>query len=278
MAVTTEEHYRAGTATQVQLLRVQNERAKRADLLRTEGHRRDHERLAVNRALNRKLDAPLPKLGLPSPAGPLQYNQHLVDRAAAFEPRLKVMRHQIRQAEASVAATRKARLPDVSAGIEGRQYSGDGNFREGMFTVSVSVPWFNHGKYRSDVAREEARLKAAELDATDYQFSVSEEVHELTVRLDAARREVFLYQDEILPRSQQALASAHANWAANRGIFNDVMEARRMLLEAQWMHARAISEQHQLLADLALLCGVNDIAALPSIVAPDTAVQTGLKP
>jgi len=279
MAATTEEQYRAGTATQVQLLRVQNERAKRADLLRTEGNRRDHERLTVNRFLNRKLDASLPRLGLPSAASPVPYSQHLVDRAAAFEPKLGVMRREIQRAEASVAATRKARLPDVSAGIEGRQYSGDGGFREGMFTLSLSLPWFNRGKYRSDVAREQARLTAAELDATDYQLSVNEEVHQLTVGLDAARREAILYHDEILPRSQQALASAHANWAANRGMFNDVMEARRMLLEAQLMHARAISEQHQLLADLALLCGVSDLTALQSIAAPDaSAPTTTLKP
>jgi hypothetical protein len=42
-----------------------------------------------------------------------------------------------------------------------------------------------------------------------------------------------------------------------------------MLLESQLMYARAISEQHQLLADLALLCGVGDLDALQAIAAPD---------
>ena len=269
MTAATEEHYRAGTASQVELLRIQNERARRADLLRTESSRRDHERLSVNRLLNRNLDSWLPKLELPPPAGPVPYDGKLLDRAAAFEPKLRVMQREIKQAEASVAVTRKSRLPDVSAGIEGRQYSGDGGFREGMFTVSLSLPWFNRGKYRSDLARDEARLKAVELDAADYQLSVSEELHQLTVGIDAARREALLFRDEILPRSQQALESAHANWAANRGMFNDVMEARRMLLEAQLMHSRAVSEQHQLLADLGLLCGVGDLTALQAIAAPD---------
>lgn len=269
MTAATEEHYRAGTASQVELLRIQNERAKRAELLRTESSRREHGRLTVNRFLNRDLDAPLPKLELPPLASPVSYRQKLVDHAAKFEPKLQVIRQEIHQAEASVAATRKSRLPDVSAGIEGRQYSGDGGFREGMFTVSLSLPWFNRGKYRSDLARDEARLRAVELDATDYQLSVREDLHNLTVNLDAARREALLYRDEILPRSQQALESAHANWAANRGMFNDVMEARRMLLEAQLMQARTVSEQHQLLADLALLCGVDDLATLQAIATPD---------
>jgi outer membrane protein TolC len=269
MAAATEEHYRAGTASQVELLRIQNERAKRADQLRTEASRRDHARLTVNRFLNRELNWRLPKLELPPLAAAIPYNDRLVDRAADFEPKLHVMRQEIHQAEASVAATRKSRLPDVSAGIEGRQYSGDGGFREGMFTVSLSLPWFNRGKYRSDLARDEARLTAAELDADDRQLSVREELHHLTVSIDAARREALLYRDEILPRSQQALESAHANWAANRGMFNDVIEAHRMLQEAQLMHVRAVSEQHQLLADLALLCGVDDLATLQAIAAPD---------
>lgn len=274
MAAATEEQYRAGTASQVELLRIQNERARRADQLRTEVSRRGHERVSVNRFLNRDLHSQLPPLELPPPAGPVSYHQKLVDRAAAFEPKLRVMQREIRQAEASVAVTRKSRLPDVSAGIEGRQYSGDGGFREGMFTVSLSLPWFNRGKYRSDLARDEARLRAVELDAADYQLSVREEVHHLTVGIDAARREALLYRDEILPRSQQALESAHANWAANRGIFNDVMEARRMLLEAHLMHARALSEQHQLLSDLALLCGLGDTTALQAIATPDASAPT----
>ena len=265
MAATTEERYRAGSATQVELLRVQNERSKRADQLRTESNRRDHQRVSVNRLLNRDIHSPLPALELPALAEPVAYRQKLIDSAAKFEPKLRVMRREVQQAEASVAATRKSRLPDVSAGIEGRQYSGDGGFREGMFTVSLSLPWFNRGKYRSDVARDEARLKAVEFDAADYQLSLHESLHALTVHIDAARREALLYRDEILPRSRQALESAHANWLANRGLSFDVMEARRMLLEAQLMSARAVAEQYQLLSELVLFCGLTDLEALEAI-------------
>ena len=279
MVATTEERYRADTATQVELLRVQNERSKRADQLRTESGRRDHQRVSVNRLLNRDLGSPLPRLDLPLPAEPVAYNQKLLDYAEKFEPKLRVMRREVQQAEASVAATRKSRLPDVSAGIEGRQYSGDGGFREGMFTVSLSLPWFNRGKYQSDVARDEAKLKAAGFDAADYQLSLREEVHALTVSIDAARREALLYRDEILPRSRQALESAHANWLANRGMSFDVMEARRMLLEAQLMSARAVSEQYQLLSELILFCGLSDLESLEAISnRPDSIPSPSSKP
>ena len=88
-----------------------------------------------------------------------------------------------------------------------------------------------------------------------------------------------LYRDEILPRSQQALESAHANWLANRGMSFDVMEARRMSLEAQLMYARAISEQYQMLSELVLCCGLGDLEALESISKiPESIPTTTLKP
>jgi len=265
MAVTIEERYRAGSATQVDVLRVQNERSKRVERLRTDTRRRDNDLVSINRMLGVELDAPLPKFDLPDPAATLTFSQHLVDLAVRHEPTLRVMRREIEMAEANVAATRKSRLPEVSGFIDGRQYSGDGGFREGTFGVKLSLPWFNAGKYRSDLARDRARAEAVAQDAADYLAVVREEVYRLVVNIDAARREALLYRDQILPRTRQALESAHANWLAGRGMSFDVMETRRMLLEAKLEYARAVSEQYQTMAELILCCGLGDFDSLDMI-------------
>src|SRR2546426_7372857 len=62
------------------------------------------------------------------------------------EPKLKVLEQEIKQAGAAAELTRKMRLPDVSFGVEGRQYSGDGEFRSGMFTLRFSLPWANRSE------------------------------------------------------------------------------------------------------------------------------------
>ena len=121
------------------------------------------------------------------------------------------------QAQAMVDATRRSRHSDVSAGFLGRNYSGNGDFRQAEFMLSFSLPIFNAKKYRADLRRDEARLKTTELETTDYELSVREEVHNLTVKIDAARREALVYQDEIIPRSESALASARAAWESGRG-------------------------------------------------------------
>ena len=109
------------------------------------------------------------------------------------------------------------------------------------------------------------KLKAAELDLADYELSVREEVHMLTVKIDAARREAVLYRDQIIPRSQTALDSARSGWESNRGTFRDVLDARRMLLDGRLMRARAVAEQYQMLSELVLCCGLGDMEALQMI-------------
>jgi len=265
MTRTMEGKYRAGEATLVETLLLQNERSKRATQLETDRDRLTHERVSLNRMLNRELLSPWPTLELPSLAGPVVYGSRLSEFALKYEPRIEMMRRQIKQAEATVALTRRQRLPDVNAGLEARNYSGDGSFRQGVLLFSMPIPWVNSGKYREDVNRDEAKLRAAESDLQDYELSVREEVHQLTVKIDAARREALLYRDQIIPRSQSALESARSGWEANRSTFRDVLDARRMLLEGRLMQARAISEQYQMLSELVLCCGLGDLEALSMI-------------
>lgn len=262
MSRLTEERYRAGTSTQVETLRMQNEQARRADALLTEKRRRDQTKVTINRLLHRPSDRPLPEYRLPEVAGAIPLSSNLLALAVRNEPRLRVLAAETKTLEAQTAATRKARLPDVAGFIEGRQFSGDGGFREATLGVKLSLPWFNAGKYRSDLARDRARVEASRLEAENLARLVQEEIHQLVVEIDAARREALLYQNEIIPRSALALESAHAGWIANRGMFNDVMESRRALLEARLMRTRAIAEQHRALAELILCCGLGDLEAL----------------
>jgi outer membrane protein TolC len=177
MTTVAEDKYRAGTASQVEVLRLQSERAKRATQLQTERNLRSTERALLNRQLGRSPDAPWPSLRLPEIAPAIPYGSRLVGFALQYEARLKVLRQDVKQADAVARQTRKQRLPDVSLGIDGRQYSGDGGFREGMFTMSLNLPWFNRDKYEADRRRDESRLRAAMLEVEDFEVSVMSEVH-----------------------------------------------------------------------------------------------------
>jgi outer membrane protein TolC len=128
-------------------------------------------------------------------------------------------------------------FPTSVVGAQGRNYSGNGDFRQAEVMLGFTFPWGNAGKYRADRERADALTLTAEQEAADYALELQEEIHLLTVRIDAARREALLYQDEIVPRSERALESAQAAWISNRGLFLEVLDARRMLLDARLMQA-----------------------------------------
>jgi outer membrane protein TolC len=261
-AKAVENKYRAGEAVVADTLQVQNELAKRTDALRTDRNRLAHERVALNRLVNRPSDSTWPALGLP-PVGPaIPLSQKLLTLALQNEPKLKVMEQEIKQAKATAELTRKSRLPDVSLGVEGRQFSGDGGFREGDFTLRFSLPWFNEGKYRKDYERDKERQKTAEQEREDQVLMVNEELHHLSVEIEAARREALLYSDEITSRSTQALTSRLADWETGHGMFRDVLDARRMLLDSELMSARATAEENEMLAELLLWTGLDSVEAL----------------
>jgi outer membrane protein, heavy metal efflux system len=273
-----ENKFRAGQATLVEVLQLRNELGRRGTQLQTDRDALAHERATLNRLLNRDLQSPWPKLELPPVAGPVVYSQRLVNFALNYEPKTRLLRQQIKQSEATVDLTRRERLPDINAGIEARNYTGNGDFRQAMLVLSMNLPWVNAGKYRRGVEREQARLQAAEFELADYQAGLREEVHQLTVRIDAARREALLYRDEIIPRSRTALESAQAAWESGQGGFRDLLDARRMLLEGRLMHARGVAEQYEMLSELVLCCGLGDLEALQMIgAAPDTQNE-GTKP
>jgi len=262
---TVEAKYRDGQASLADTLQIQNEVAERSDRLRTDRHLVAHEHFNLNRLLNRAGDGAWPPLRLPPAAPAVSYSAKLQALALANEPKLKVIAQEIKQAEASAELTRRTRLPDVGFGVEGRQYSGDGGFREGDFTLRFSLPWFNEGKYRKDFDREKEKQKSAEEEREDQVWMVREQLHHLSVEIEASRREALLYSGEISTRAAQALTSRLSDWENGHGLFRDVLDARRMLLDSEMMSARAIAEENEMLVELLLWTGVENIEALTSL-------------
>jgi outer membrane protein TolC len=261
-ASAVDAKYRAGQTDAGDALQIQNEVALRNDQLQTDRLELTHDQFVLNRLLNRHHDSSWPSLQLPSVAPPVPYSAKLLALALTNEPNLKILEQEVKQAEAAAKLTRRSRLPDVSLGVQGWQYSGDGGFRQGMFTLSFSLPWFNESKYRKDYQREKDNEKAAEQDREDQSLMVHEEVHHLTIDLDAARRQALLYQNEISVRAAQVLADKLAGWQSGKVTLREVLDAHRDALDAQLMTARATAEQYQTLAELLLWTGLDSFESL----------------
>jgi cobalt-zinc-cadmium efflux system outer membrane protein len=259
-----EEGYRAGSARLMDVLTLQNEQSKRVAQLKTDRDNRAQSLRSVNRLLGRELDDAWPTLQLPPLAREVVFNRAILGYALAKAPELRKMREEIRMAEASVNVARKERWPEVTVGFENRTYARDNDLRSTEFMLGFSIPLGNTAKYRAAIRREEEKRKAAEFEAENTAQSVREEVHGLIVKISAARREALLYRDQVIPRSEQALASARAMFESG-GALRDVLDARRMWLDGKLMYARAVAEQYEMLSELILCCGLGDLEALQMI-------------
>jgi cobalt-zinc-cadmium efflux system outer membrane protein len=277
IAVTTkvvEEGYRSGSARLMDVLTLQNEQSKRRDQLQTDRDNRAQALLVVNRFLNRDLATAWPKLQLPPLADEIRFSPSILGYALAQAPELRKMREEFRMTEAAVNVARKERWPEVSVGFENRVYASENDVRSTEFMVGFSIPLGNSSKYRAAIRREEEKRRAVEFETRNMEQAVREEIHGLFVKISAARREAVLYRDQIIPRSEQALASAKAMFESG-GMLRDVLDARRMLLEGKLMYVRAVAEQYEMLAELILCCGLGDLEALQMFSASaDSSMET----
>jgi outer membrane protein TolC len=275
IAAAADRRYRVGQASQVEWLKAQTGQAMAADDLVTKEQMRDHGAFALNRLLNRDSHSSWPRVALPALQPPIYYTPALVEAAMASEPRLQVLRQAGASAQAVAELTRSSRLPDVSVGLQAWQYSGDGSLKQAMATVSFSVPWLNRGRYDSDWRRDEARKRASDLAAEAYALSVREELHHHVVDLDAARRLAVLYREQLIPLTEQALASAQAAWEHGLGTLQDALDAHRLLVADQLALAQALTQQAGLLADLCLLTGRREPPAVELLAGEPPADHDG---
>lgn len=262
MVTATQERYKAGRSTQVEVLRMETEHATRAEGVRRMLRERDSEVFMLNRLLGRPLDTQWPEMVLPELWPQMEISDRVLQLASRGEPKIKMLRREIMRAEAAAEVARRAKRPDVSIGIEGRQFAGDGQFKEGSVVAKMTIPFVNRSKYAAAYAREKDRAEAAELDAREYEAQVRDEVSRLGIRVENARRQAVLYRDQIIPRGEQTLASAEGNWQGGRSFFHDVLDARRLLLDARNEYAKAVAEQYIALSEIVLCCGLADFEAL----------------
>jgi len=69
----------------------------------------------------------------------------------------------------------------------------------------------------------------------------------------------------VIPLTRQTLASAETAWEHNLGLFQDVLDARRLLLANQLALAQALTDQGAMLAEISYLVGGRDLGSLVAL-------------
>ncbi|HRE84592.1 MAG TPA: TolC family protein, partial [Opitutaceae bacterium] len=129
-------------ASATESLRLESELALRTQNLASLKRQRLQYAATLNLLLSRSTDTAISALALDNNPSRLTNAIALRERLEQNNPQLAAMRHQAEGAQAEADAAREKRKPVISVGVETNTYSG-GDFRDAMFAVRVTLPWFN---------------------------------------------------------------------------------------------------------------------------------------
>jgi len=269
---TLEIRQASGKVSAAQLLQLRNEVSQAETRIRLQKIDAKDAAARINRILGHSMDHAIEQWELPPKAAPVLYQPQWSRHALAAEPRLRVARKSSDEAGARIEATRRSQRPNLSLGLDSRQYSGDGGLRNGAATLSLSLPWFNGDRYRKDIARDRLRFEAAHREVADLEAEVTLEIHHWVTRIESARIRAELAEETLLPRIQAALDTSMASFSAGTAELRDTLDLRRQWIEAQSSQATAVAEQWSAIADLLLTCGWTNLPQsslpAPSISSP----------
>ena len=189
---------------------------------------------------------------------------HLLDTAFARNPGLKVMEADVRVAEASIAAARKSKVPDFSAGLQAEVYSPPFYWPQASMTLPI---W--RDKIAAQIAAAQAGKRGAEARLTSGQITLTVDFAMKTY--EYPRNHPFPRapaKPNSFPRRKNPLNSRSRATLRADDFFN-LIDAERTLLNFQLSEVEAAPAVKIILADLSLT--IAGIAPAGAPFLPDAA-------
>jgi cobalt-zinc-cadmium efflux system outer membrane protein len=167
-------------------------------------------------------------------------------------PRIIRARREVERQKALADVERSRRSPDLTVSLGSKRDEQLGQ-RQTIVGLSLPIPLFdrNQGNLlsalrRTDKARDE--LLAVE-------NSLSVELAQASLRLNAATSELTILRSEILPGAQSAYEAGAKGFELGKFSFLDVLDAQRTLFQAKTQYVRALAESHRAAADIERIVG-----------------------
>ncbi len=254
---TVQARYETNQAAQQDVLKVQIEQS-RNELEQTEWREREHlahahlahilgEPLLTRYVIEQ--DAEL--------AQPLAMSHDELEQLARHaRPELRALEAGIKRAKVARALAVTSWLPDVTGHIEARQFPGEGSSRQYDTFVGLTVPVWSlvkgvGGRWRS-AQRDEQAAEAMYQEMTN---EVLLAIHEAYSKITVAEHAVAMYDHVILPQARQQVSVTLSAYEAGREEFLSLIDAQRMLRDAQMAAYKAHADREMGLADLRLAIG-----------------------
>ncbi len=262
---TAEAKFRAGQATQQDVLRASVELSNLDNQLITLGQRQTTAAAMLNSLMDRPVNAAIPTLP-PAELHEIKLSiDQLLKDAEGQNPEMRRVRERIEAFRQQVNLAKLNRNPDLNLSLNysavedsglSRMANGDDQWWLG-FGINLPI-WVE----RLDAAEREAHRgvleNLAELNST--RNNISFRVHDAFVRVETQQRQVVLFRDVIVPQAQQTVEASLSGYQAGKVDFLTLVDNWRKLLDFELMYHRNLAQLEQDHASLQQVVGRSDAA------------------
>jgi len=250
-----EAKYRAGTATQEQVLRASVELSGLDNELIELEQRRASAAGMLNSMVDRPVNAPVPN---PAPIELSRFDARLADLLADAEnssPSIRAARERITRSLEQRRLARLDRFPDLTVSLSynlvddsGLSPVADGQDQWWLgFGVNVPI-WAD----RLDAAEREATRGMLESAGrlADERNRVAFRVHDAFARVESQQHQAELLRDTIVPQARLAVEASLGGYRSGETDFLSIIDNWRKLLGSELMYQNTLSELERGFAEL----------------------------
>jgi cobalt-zinc-cadmium efflux system outer membrane protein len=244
----TDARFEGGSAARLDVIRARVDVAQAENDLITNARDIVNARAALNRLIDRPLGAPLAvsdSLVLPPPLPALE---QLEAAAFASRPELAGLAREQEGAKATTALAREYWLPDFIFGIS-KNYADPG---PGLFSTGISLPlpafFWQHSK--GEIAESHHRELELAASYRDLRAEVGQDVRSAYAAASTALRQAVFLRDNLLPSAREAYRIASVSYGLGGASALEVLDARRVLRDAESQYTDALAAASMARADL----------------------------
>jgi cobalt-zinc-cadmium efflux system outer membrane protein len=201
------------------------------------------------------------------PSVPIEL-QSLYEAAGRFRPEIQERLYSVMRDRRTKRLAELQYRPDVTAGLGWQAITGNdalsrvANGNDNLaFTIGINVPIWRD-KLRAGVCEAEQRILESSRRHDVTRDDTMRMVRRLMVQARAAEQQLELFNDSIIPKSEQALLVSTADYRVDKVDFQTIMDNWSELLMFQLQVARLESNLAQALASLERVIGC-ELATLP---------------
>lgn len=252
-----ELQYATGKGTQQDILKAQIELARIDNEISIWERVKEIATANLNRYLNRPTSA---FLGTPMDitVKPIKASlEELTQLALEHNPELKTAGLEIDKNKKLTELAHKQFNPDFTLSAEYDRFSYRPDNLPGkngwVIGVGINLPLWRE-KYHAAVREAEAQTRASEHNQQSARNNTSFAIKDIHIRTLNAWKVVELYQNNLIPQSEQLLVASQASYQTNKADFLSVLDSTRSLLDLKLGLYQAQIDYKKAVAELESVC------------------------